>query len=80
MEETVKELIAQLGAKQYKKGKEFKGYEVYVPVYAKMAYIGLPLVVLVKGNEARISTGDEALDYLDVDDEPSIMQGKGEEE
>ena len=61
--QNIKETIRDLGATKYKKG-EWNGYEVYEPVYRENIYIGLPLVVLVKDGKARVSTGEEALDYL----------------
>lgn len=64
MNEKVKELVADLGAKSYKKGKPWKGYEVFIPQYSGDVCIGLPYVVLAKGEEARICTDEEALDYL----------------
>ena len=60
----IKTLVEELGAKSYKKGKSWKGYNVYVPVYEKEAYIGLPYVILEKGGKVRICTGKEALEYL----------------
>lgn len=66
MNEKAKKLIAELGAKRARKGKDFMGYEVFIPQYNGNPKIGLPLVVLQKGDEARISTNKEAMDYLDV--------------
>ena len=60
----IKTLVEELGAKSYKKGKSWNGYEVYIPVYTGNPCIGLPLVVLVKDGQARICTGKEALEYL----------------
>lgn len=60
----IKQLLNQLSADKAEKGKEWKGYEVYVPVYSQPALVGLPLVILVKGNEQRISTPEESLEYL----------------
>ena len=60
----IKMYVEELGAKTYKKGKSWKGYNVYVPVYEKEAYIGLPYVILEKNGKARICTGKEALEYL----------------
>lgn len=48
---------------------EWKGYEVYEPTFKdsgeELAIVGLPLVILVKGEEIRMSTPDEALERLD---------------
>jgi len=61
----VLELMEELNAKSYSKGESWKGYEVYIPVYEKEMYMGLPFVVLVKDSKARISTPEESLEYLD---------------
>lgn len=60
----VKELIRNLGARRYKKD-EWNGYTVYEPVYSTKVCIGFPLIVLVKGEEVRISTNKESIEYLD---------------
>lgn len=63
----IKTLVEELGARSYKKGKSWNGYEVYIPVYTGNPCIGLPLVVLVKDGEARISNAEEAIDYLNYE-------------
>lgn len=60
----IKIYAEELGAKSYKKGKPWKGYNVYVPVYSEETYIGLPYVILEKGDEVRICTDKEAMEYL----------------
>lgn len=67
----LEELRVELSAQKLKRGINWKGYEVYIPQYSKNVYIGLPLVVLVKNGEARISTSDESLDYLDFENAES---------
>lgn len=67
MEENIQELVEDLGAKSYKKGVDWNGFEVYIPVYEGNPIIGLPYVVLVKNNEARISTPDESIAYLEYE-------------
>ena len=78
MKEEQKDLIAEcveaLGADGYRKGKSWKGYEIYIPDYKKPVYIGFPYVVMVKEEEVRLSTEEESLDYL------SYSEGKGAEE
>lgn len=54
----LEELRIELAAQKFERGKNWKGYEVYIPQYSKPVYIGLPLVVLVKNGEAWISTAD----------------------
>ena len=64
MDEDVLELIEDLGAKKCKEGAPWKGYKVYIPQYKGNPCIGLPYVVLVKGEEVRISEPEESLEYL----------------
>lgn len=59
------EAMEALGADSCKRGKDWNGYEVYIPVYGNGGYVGLPLVVLVKDGDVRISTEEEAFEYLD---------------
>lgn len=55
---------------RWKKDIPWKGYEVYSPVFTgKAPIIGLPYVVLVKEGKARLSTGEESLEYLNIKDE-----------
>lgn len=49
-----------------------RGFEVYQPVYPgkDIVYAGLPFVILVKDDEIRLSTPEEALDRMqDLPDE-----------
>jgi len=43
--------------------KKWKGYDVYEPINEdnKISFVGLPLVILVKNSEIRMSTPEEAL-------------------
>lgn len=44
----------------------WRGYRCYRPVLKDdSGLIGLPLVILKKGNEIRMSTPDEALEHFD---------------
>ena len=54
----------KLFADELIKGENFKGYEVYEPVYKKEYEGGFPKVVLVKEGNARISTPEECFEYL----------------
>lgn len=74
MDEKVKSLLKQLGTNYASKGEDFNGYEVYIPEYSGDPAIGLPLVVMQKGDEVRISTPAECLEYL------RIQNGDTEEE
>lgn len=67
MDEYIQELVEDLGAKSYKKGIDWNGYNVYIPVYEGNPIIGLPYVILEKGEEIRVSTPDESLAYLDYE-------------
>lgn len=67
-ENKIAEFIAdEFGTRSYKQGKSYNGYDVYIPQFKQTAFTGLPYVVLVKGDEMRLSTPDEALDYLGVE-------------
>ena len=54
-----------LQADHLKKGKEWNGYIVYVPVYKHLYEGGLPQVVLVKDGEVRVSTHEEGFAYME---------------
>ena len=50
---------------------KWRGYDVYNPNIAgasetNPAIVGLPLIILVKGDKIRMSTPDEAFAYLDT--------------
>lgn len=63
----LEQLIEQLSADGVKRGKDWKDYHVYVPVYKESSFVGLPLVILVSPSETRLSTLEEALEYLDFE-------------
>lgn len=50
--------------------KPWRGYEVYEPLFEDdgMACVGLPLVILVKGDEIRMSTPEEAIQNIENSD------------
>lgn len=62
----LKNLIDELMGDGYREGPQWNGYRVYIPTYNQPMYIGLPLVVLEKDGEYRISTDEEAMQYLSV--------------
>lgn len=64
MDETIREVLEELGTDKAYRDIDYKGYEVYNPVYPTGACVGLPLVIFKKGHEVRISTPSEALAYL----------------
>lgn len=65
MKEKIQELVKGLQADGVKVGKPFNGYTVYVPQYKKKVIIGYPYVILVKGSEIRLSTEEEAIEYIE---------------
>ena len=65
MEEKLDKMIEDLGADGYQIG-EWKGYKVYIPVYTREVTIGLPIVVLQKGDELRYSDKDESIDIINA--------------
>ena len=65
MNDNIRELAYDLNASDVKQGKNWKGYQVYEPIYKKQCFIGLPYVILVKDGKARISTDKESLEYED---------------
>lgn len=58
------ELIDDYGG-QWAQGVEWKGYDVYSSVFTgEPPVIGLPLAIMVKDGEARMTTPEESLEYL----------------
>ena len=62
----IEEVMEELFADDYKRGKDWNGYEVYEPLYKKPISLGPPLVVFVKNNEVRMSTPEEVLHTLNL--------------
>ena len=67
MDELIQELLEDLGAQSCKQGIDWEGYKVYVPQYEGTPCIGLPYVILEKGEEIRISSPEESLAYLEYE-------------
>lgn len=46
---------------------EWRGYSCYEPTFFEdgVAHVGLPLIIMVKGDEIRMSTPDEAMKHID---------------
>lgn len=46
---------------------EWRGYSCYEPTFSEdeVAFVGLPLIILVKGDEIRMSTPEEAMQHID---------------
>ena len=73
------ELMEECGA-QWEHDVPWKGYEVYSPFFKDEApTIGLPLVILVKKGEARMTTPDESLEYLKYKYETMVKKGMFDE-
>lgn len=60
----VLEVVKKMGAKSYKQGEDWNGNKVYIPVYSKTTFVGLPLVIFEDEKGFRISTPEEAIDYI----------------
>ena len=54
-------------ATSFKKGISWKGYNVLIPEYEETVIVGPPFVILLKGEDARISTYDESILYLNYE-------------
>ena len=80
LQEKLEEFLEEFQAKSFRKGKRWKEYDVYIPEYEDMVYVGLPLVLLVKGDEIRISTDQESMDYLEFENEDDRLKQKFETE
>lgn len=46
---------------------EWRGYSCYEPTFSddEVAFVGLPLIIMVKGDEIRMSTPEEAMKHID---------------
>jgi len=60
----LKEYLSRLQAHSFKKGKVWKGFSVYEPVYKVEKEVGFPRIVLEKGGDFRLSTYDECFAYM----------------
>ena len=65
MIEKVKRYAVEHGYNDVKKIESWKGYDIYEPLLHDDAIIGIPLLIMVKGNKIRMSTIKEAFDYMD---------------
>ena len=79
MEEKILEFIEDLQADSYKEGISWKGFKVYIPEYKNNPAIGLPYVILVKGEEVRLSTPEESLEYLEYEQNKNYRSSSIEE-
>lgn len=65
IQEAVLAFANRQGIGQIERAPDWHGYEIYVPVYKEMRYIGLPYVIMAKGGIIRMSTPEESLERLD---------------
>ena len=65
MIDKVKQFAIKQGYNEIKKLENWNGYEVYEPIMGEDAIIGIPLVIMVKGNNIRMSSIEEAFRYMD---------------
>lgn len=65
LEKRVHEFALANGYAQIQKADDWHGFEVYEPVYFEPTFVGLPFVILVKGNSIRLSTVEETFERLD---------------
>lgn len=67
MSEKVVEFAKKQGYKTAEFVTKWKGYDVYEPVFSdELSYIGLPLWILVKGSEIRMTDEKECFEILDI--------------
>lgn len=64
VKEKINEFAENLSADSVSRGDKWEGHDVYIPVYNKPSFVGLPLIIFVDGEDVRLSTPDEALEYL----------------
>ena len=60
----VLDIVKRMGAKSYRQGEDWNGNKVYIPVYSKTTFIGLPLVIFEDEKGFCLSTPEEAIDYI----------------
>ncbi|MBQ3235124.1 MAG: hypothetical protein IJA97_03075 [Clostridia bacterium] len=60
----LKGFLTRLQASSFKKGKAWKGFSVYEPVYKVEKEVGFPRVVLEAGGELRLSSYEECFEYM----------------
>ncbi|MCD8294196.1 MAG: hypothetical protein LUE27_02955 [Clostridia bacterium] len=66
-EKKVEELMQMLHADSYKRSLDWNGCEVYEPQYKVHRRIGGPWKVFAYGDDARMSTREESITYLDYE-------------
>lgn len=71
MSEKVIKFAKENGYETAERVKDWNGYECYEPIFDRkeIAEVGPPLLILVKGDEIRMSTVEEAFQQIDETDE-----------
>lgn len=67
-EKRILEFAREHGYESAEYRREWKEYSCYEPVFSleqPISYIGLPLMILVKGDTIRMTTPEEALEMLE---------------
>lgn len=66
-QEDILKFAQKQGYEQIQYLEKWRDYDVYEPMfnYDGISYIGLPLVILVKNNEIRMSTPEESFERID---------------
>jgi hypothetical protein len=67
--EKIQDLADRTPAVSFHQGVDWNGYEVFELDFEKNSRVGLPWVILVKGEEVRLSTPSESFEYLDYSEE-----------
>ncbi len=67
VKEKILDILSELNADDYEEDRSWNGYKVYIPVYDEVVTVGLPYVILVKGDEVRLSTDKEAMEFLNFE-------------
>ncbi|MCD8285944.1 MAG: hypothetical protein LUD50_01800 [Clostridia bacterium] len=64
-EKKLMKLLREVSTSQYERWPDWRGREVYLPVYSEPTYIGGPLIYFVRGNRVRLASLKAANKYLD---------------
>lgn len=59
----VEYILSHIFAEGYYRCLDWNGCEVYKPVFSHDMYVGSPWVIFVYGDDARLSTINEAMEY-----------------
>ena len=65
MIDKVMEYAKSKGYNDIRQLESWNGYEIFEPILHEDAIIGIPFVIMVKGNNIRMSTPKETFEYMD---------------